>query len=54
MHAITINENIGHEFEGEWAGVYGRIWKEKGGKEKCNYIISKVTVSKNRVNPSLH
>lgn len=29
MHAITVNERRGYEFEGEWEGVYGTLWREK-------------------------
>lgn len=28
------SEERGHEIEGEWGGVYGRVWKE--GKEGRN------------------
>ena len=30
MHVIAINEKIGHEYEREQAGLYGRVWG--GGK----------------------
>lgn len=29
MHAITVNERRGYEFEGEWEGVYGTLWREE-------------------------
>lgn len=29
MHAITVNERRGYEFEREWEGVYGTLWREK-------------------------
>ena len=39
MHAITIDEGKkrGHEFEGEWEYVYGRVRRvEMEGREKSN------------------
>lgn len=35
MLVITF-DGRGHEFEGQWEGVYGRVWGEKN-KEKYNY-----------------
>lgn len=29
MHAITINFKRQHEFEGQWRGVYMRVWMEE-------------------------
>lgn len=30
-NSIVISGNRGHGFEGEWEGVYGRVWREKRG-----------------------
>lgn len=33
MHAITVSNQRGHEFERTWRGKYGRVWKkEKKGR----------------------
>ena len=41
MNAITIGEKGGHEFEGEWGGVYGGFRGRKGKGERlqlsCNF-----------------
>lgn len=29
MHVKTVIEKISHEFEGEWAREYGKVWKEE-------------------------
>lgn len=32
-HVIRTNGKIGHEFKGDWRGVYGTVWrKERMGK----------------------
>lgn len=36
MHAITVSETMGYEFEGVQEGAYGRFWREKRQK---NIII---------------
>lgn len=33
LHAITINEERGHEFDGEWGMIYGRVWDEE--RKQC-------------------
>ena len=33
IHAIKIETNGGHEFEGDWKGMYGRVWREIKRKE---------------------
>lgn len=37
MHAIKINEKRGYKFEGEWGGLYKRVWREE--RERRNVII---------------
>lgn len=37
-NSIAISGNRGHGFEGEWGGVYGRVWREKRGGR--NVIIT--------------
>lgn len=29
MHTTTVGEKRDHEFEGEWIGIYGRVWREE-------------------------
>lgn len=38
-----INEKGGHEIEGEWGGVYERVWREEG---EGRNIISKLQTQK--------
>lgn len=34
MHAVTINEERSHEFEGKWGREYGSVWRnEKKGRD---------------------
>lgn len=37
MHSIAISEKRGHELEGEWGGVYGKVWKEE--RKERNVVI---------------
>ena len=39
IHAITINEKRGHDFEGGWGGLHGRAWRE--GSEGRNVVVVK-------------
>lgn len=39
LHAITISEKRGQQFEGECSGVSGRIWREE--KERIVIIFLK-------------
>lgn len=39
MHAIRSNGKMGHEFEGDWRGVYGTVWREE--RIRKNGTISK-------------
>jgi hypothetical protein len=32
LHTITINKKRGHEFDGEWGTIYGRVWDEERKK----------------------
>lgn len=42
MHAITIDEKRGHEFEGDQEGVYERVWREEGeGRNVVKNTFSK-------------
>jgi hypothetical protein len=41
VHAITISEKRGHEFEREWEGVYGRVCMEEREGRNLVIIISK-------------
>jgi hypothetical protein len=47
MHAITIFEKRGLEFEGNLRGVYARVSKEKGPFEN---IISEIKLNNNNNN----
>lgn len=29
MHTITTGEELSHEFEGDWGGIYGGVWREE-------------------------
>lgn len=40
MHEITDNERRGYEFEGEWEGVYGPLWKDKKQGIKVLILLS--------------
>lgn len=44
MHAITINEKRGHEFEREQEGIHGRTWWEEreGGNDVIYGINQKI------------
>lgn len=33
MHAITITENNGYAFEGEWGGIHGKVWRHERKRE---------------------
>jgi hypothetical protein len=37
MHTITVNEEIWHEVEEEWAAIYMRVCMEE--RKKCKYHI---------------
>lgn len=45
MHTVTTDEKRSYEFEGEWIGIYGRVWREE--KEERNVVI-KVLSKKER------
>lgn len=40
MHAITLTEKRGLEFEGEWGGIHGSVWREE--IEGRNVVLSKI------------
>lgn len=39
MHAVTIGEKRGHEFERKHGGVYRSLEGGKGREDYCNYVI---------------
>ena len=51
MHAITIFEKRGLEFEGNLRGVYARVSKEKGPFEN---IISEIKLKKQKQKHTPH
>lgn len=37
MHVITVHER--REFEGEWGGEYGTVWREEKQGRKVSIVI---------------